>query len=629
LQPSGIFGLWRLPTASAGLQDGRIYHYWFEVDNTFPGASGRILVCDPAAAATDWRVAEGNQPAAIVKFAGGELLACDASGDAVSLPDSGNLDRLPPNNQMVIYELPAAWTRQPPGGGSERGVGTFRDVLALVKHGVDGANFSDLAVTDEGRAYLQDLGVNAVELLPPADSIFQREWGYGTSHFMAPDMELGMPDGYSWPTTNEDLRQLTDAFHEHGIRLFVDSVLGFAREGPWQHIAFDEFHIVPGGAPDSDPDIWTSRPNERRQDWGSKLFRYAKPAHAYDPLTGTAHDHFPARSFHLTALTRWMRDFHVDGLRLDSIETVANWDFVGSYAALGRELFRERWQAAGLPPGDADARFLTVGEELNLPLDILTQGRVDALWNDNFRKYLRAALLGNNAEGESTFEWTVRKAIDCRLFGFSDGAQAVNYIGSHDVEGVGKERLCTFFRYNRFAEGEIERRVKLAFACLMTAVGIPMVLAGDEFGDENDIFDIRGAVSNNAGKQTDPVDFSRLEGEGNAWRRRVLDTVARLIRLRTKHPALGRNDVEFFHWDFSNGRRIAAWRRGATDNPVVVVANFSDFESGGDGEYRVPNWPGTPAGRHWREVSQARDIPDEWIGREPLFRWEAKVYTLR
>jgi hypothetical protein len=65
------------------------------------------------------------------------------------------------------------------------------------------------------------------------------------------------------------------------------------------------------------------------------------------------------------------------------------------------------------------------------------------------------------------------------------------------------------------------------------------------------------------------------------------------------------------------------------DDPVVVVANFSDYDSAGEGhaEYRVGNWPGKPAGRRWRDVSQNRDVPDEWAGREPLYPWEAKVYA--
>ena len=65
----------------------------------------------------------------------------------------------------------------------------------------------------------------------------------------------------------------------------------------------------------------------------------------------------------------------------------------------------------------------------------------------------------------------------------------------------------------------------------------------------------------------------------------------------------------------------------------MVVANFSEFASSsfgaaGDPEYRVPNWPATPGGRSWREVTQERAVPPAWVAREPIFPWEAKVYVL-
>ena len=72
------------------------------------------------------------------------------------------------------------------------------------------------------------------------------------------------------------------------------------------------------------------------------------------------------------------------------------------------------------------------------------------------------------------------------------------------------------------------------------------------------------------------------------------------MKLRTSHPALSVNDTEFIHVDFTPGRRVLVWRRGGANDPVVVVANFSDFgsEQTPDGivEYRVPNWPATPVG---------------------------------
>lgn len=38
-------------------------------------------------------------------------------------------------------------------------------------------------------------------------------------------------------------------------------------------------------------------------------------------------------------------------------------------------------------------------------------------------------------------------------------------------------------------------------------------------------------------------------------------------------------------------------------------------------------WPAKLAGKKCRDVSQDRDVSDEWIGREPLCPWEAKVYA--
>lgn len=65
----------------------------------------------------------------------------------------------------------------------------------------------------------------------------------------------------------------------------------------------------------------------------------------------------------------------------------------------------------------------------------------------------------------------------------------------------------------------------------------------------------------------------------------------------------------------------------------TVVANFSDYATPAPedprSEYVVPRFPPAPAGRRWREVTQDRDVPPEWIGREPIFPWEAKVYVAR
>ena len=89
------------------------------------------------------------------------------------------------------------------------------------------------------------------------------------------------------------------------------------------------------------------------------------------------------------------------------------------------------------------------------------------------------------------------------------------------------------------------------------------------------------------------------------------------------------NDTEFIHVDFSGGKRLLAWVRGrpGIDDPIVVVANFSGTGTWGP-RYDIPRWPETPVGKHWHEFTQDRDVPADWIGAEPMYPWEAKIYGL-
>jgi 1,4-alpha-glucan branching enzyme len=605
----------------------------------------------------------------VIGFSGGRLVVRDPNGE-VPNPTVAKFDTLAANNRLVIYELPTAWGSCTGSDEFERAVGTFRDARALVDPNFAGANFSDLTVTRLTPPYLVQLGVNAVEMLPPADSIFAREWGYGTSHYFAADYELGYPAGNLSPTAGHDLTAFVNCCHDNGIRIFLDVVLGFMKEEPYRRIAFDDFYLEDPEKHPMDPDAFNSRKGggqELRNPFGASCPRYVKTTTTYDPVSGDVAAISPARQHMLTFLERWMRDFQIDGIRMDSVENVANWDFIRDFKNAAREQFRQRYPAEGAA---ADAKFLVVGEELEMPPELLRQQRLDGLWNERFQGLVRAALLGESAAGLS-FENTVRRAIDCRIEGiFDDGARAINYLTSHDVEGPRKERLYSLMRssltlaasqplFNRAAI-EIEartilrsegrepsakdvrqradelilhrarlRRIRLGFVCQLTAVGIPMILAGEEFGDQHDLFDARGNVTHQGGKQVDPVNFSRFDDPD---RRALFDYVSRLVRLRTSHPALSVNDTSFIHVDFTAGKRVLVWQRGPDTDPVVVVANFSDFTTANalapGAEYVVPNWPATPAGRHWFEVTQGRDVKTGRHDREAVFAWEAKVYRL-
>ncbi|HEY7494780.1 MAG TPA: alpha-amylase family glycosyl hydrolase [Candidatus Tectomicrobia bacterium] len=643
LRPSPLSAdLWERPAAECGLAAGSIYHYWFEVNDSNPYKEhgerpARILCTDPTAWTTDWRLlapppagpygAADRDPASVVQFQNGQLLPVDPGGERGNFANDAAIATLPPNNRLVIYELPSTWTQlEELEAPVQLAVGTFRDVKALIDDEAEAANFSGLPVLEKGRAHLKHLGVNALELLPPADSFVDREWGYATSNYFAADYDLGFPKRHLSPTATQDLADLIRTCHAHGMRFFTDVVMAFATQYAYQNINFLDFHV---NVNTNDPERFLDDGRERSA-FGGDLFKYNFWTEAYDPISGTVHTLVPARQLMKLQLVRWMLDFRVDGIRLDSIENIKNYDFVQEYKDLARSVWKTRATAQGLSESQADARFLVVGEELAVPFALLAQQRLDGLWNEKFKQRVRSAILGQGVENES-FEWTVRQLIDCRLLSdqngaFTDGAQAINYVTSHDVEGFRNERLYDFLNNNQIVA--TEQRIKLAFVCLLTAVGIPMIFAGEEFADEHDL-PIRHPQ-----KQADPVNFSRLEGSENAFRRRIFAHVSRLVKFRISSDALAVNNTRFIHVDFNDGKRVMVWQRGGEENQalVVVVANFSDYgtpnPSHPSAEYIVPNFPATPAGKRWREITQERDVPQEWIGREPIFPWEAKVYAL-
>ena len=142
----------------------------------------------------------------------------------------------------------------------------------------------------------------------------------------------------------------------------------------------------------------------------------------------------------------------------------------------------------------------------------------------------------------------------------------------------------------RVLHGLALERLRSAFCLLMTAVGIPMILAGDEFGDVHDL-----DHSNWRLKMSDPVDWDRLQNSVN--NRRLWEQVSELIRLRARHAALARNETEFFHFhpDFDRpaGTQVFAMCRTAARHlgsreQVIVIANLGDQSFD---EYIVP-WVG-------------------------------------
>src|SRR5881227_3580363 len=84
--------LWEIPADECGLTEGEVYHYWFEVtdSNPYKGTAARIWCTDPAATTVDWRLKapqlpppygpDDQDPAGVVQYQDGRLVACDPGG---------------------------------------------------------------------------------------------------------------------------------------------------------------------------------------------------------------------------------------------------------------------------------------------------------------------------------------------------------------------------------------------------------------------------------------------------------------------------------------------------------------------------------------------------------------------
>ncbi|MBD2003951.1 MULTISPECIES: alpha-amylase family glycosyl hydrolase [Cyanophyceae] len=606
--------VWEIPAADCNLKKGQVYFYWFKVRDTdaYHGKNEIYYCTDPTAYTVDRRFiapkglsGEGSKdPASVILYQDGMLIPCDPEGQTANW-QGDTTEKLQPNNRLVIYELPTRWTKINSDGEIPEGNGTFRDVLALVEKQAIAPSFLGVEELQQGHAHLVELGVNALELLPPQDSDDKTNWGYGTANYFTADFDLGRPDSQNAPTASIDLADLIRVCHQYGVRFFLDVVMAFSRNNPYHNVNFLDFYIKFGSG---DPE------QGNRDGFGGDLFKYNYWVEGYHPLTGKFSRFVPAREYMKAHIAHWIDYYRVDGLRLDSVNNVANYDFLQEFKDYARSLWQER--------GGKGDKFTVIGEELSVPLDLVYQNRLDGLWNEKFKQIIRRVILGNSAFDEPSFEWSVRKLIDCRNLGFTDGSQAVNYLTSHDVGGFGNERIYSYLTNNGVFD--TENRIKLAFVCLLTAVGIPMILAGDEFADQNDL-----STSDDHKKQVDPVNYSRMDDD---WRKRIFGYVSRLVKFRTTSDALAINDTNFIHVDFNEGKRVIVWQRGKDDNVVVVVANFSEYgtpdPNNPNAKYVVPNWPATPPGKQWKEITQERMVSGEWAGKEPIFPWEAKVYAL-
>jgi maltooligosyltrehalose trehalohydrolase len=284
---------WEQPLGAVPLGDGTVRFRVFSLDH-----EPRLVVGPTEYAMRD----EGHGTwVATVEAAAGDDYAYLLDGRR--LPDPHT--RLQPEGLRGPSRVvdPGAWTwtdRSWPGVGLEElvvyelHVGTFTDegtFEAIIPH----------------LAELAELGVTAIELMPVADFPGRRGWGYDGVYIWAAHEAYGGPDG---------LQRLVDAAHRSGIGVILDLVLN--------HVGASGEQAIRAYGP-----YFTDRYSTF---WGEAI--------NYDGEWSG-----PVREWAIQAAEMWVRDLHLDGLRLDAVHAIFDGGAEHVVAELARRVHAVRGQA--------------------------------------------------------------------------------------------------------------------------------------------------------------------------------------------------------------------------------------------------------------------------------------------
>ena len=520
--------------------------YWStDVASAKPGDRYKYVIVYQSTELNPWRPDPYGQ--AMVTSAG-DTLIYDQNFDWGS-----STFQMPGWDEMVIYELHIGTYSDEQGGGP----GRLSSVIARLDH-------------------LVELGVNAIQVLPPAEFPGGFSWGYNPSSIFTVETDYGGPDA---------LKQLIQAAHEHGLAVICDVVYNHFGNGDAALWRFDGWHQGEKGG------IYYYSDWRDFTPWGHTRPDYGRPE---------------VRQFLRDNALLWLEQYRFDGLRWDATNYVRN---VYGGADSGADL-TDGWNLMRWVNDDVNRRQpwkLCIAEDMqnNEWITKPTGDRgagFDTQWDAGFIHPVRSALTQTLDENRNLS--AVAGAIQHRYNG--DALQRIIYTESHDEVATsnGKRRIPEDIDPGHPGSWYAKARSTLGAVLVFTAPGIPMIFQGQELLEDGSWHD------------DDPVDWSKQVTYAG-----IMQLYRDLIALRrNRHYTTGGlrgQHVQVYH--VNDGDKVLAFHRFANGGPrdsVIVAINLGNRSYA---EYSI----GLPRSGRWRVRFNSG-----WAGYDPQFGQQDSFDTI-